>query len=374
MCKSDRILICCGVVGALLIGALPAAGQILYGQEAAGGLDIVATHWKLTVDSDEVTVDQWAIPASAFVPLGENLEGRVYVAQALNTVSQLGQEFEMNGLTDMRIQVNRSFAGDKLLFGVGVNLPVGHKELSIDQELVVMNYLTQSFLSFPVRQLGQGFGLNVMAGGATEIGAYRLGATATLDFSGAYEAYAGEDDYNPGNNAILTVGLQRDLGQRVLNGDVTFTVSSDDKQDDVAVFSRGDVLTLHTGMQGGSVTSRYLMDLYYNIRGRNTAYDPAGLLLQQLKVYGNEFVAAGGYEWTTTSGWSYGPAVDLRLIAANEVGLGSSTILGLNGQVSRSLTSAINVRLAMKYFKGSTQGGDIDLSGFQTWITASGTF
>jgi len=374
MHRSDRFIISCCFVATYLTMSLPAHGQILYGQKAAGGLDIVATHWKLTVDSDEVTVDQWAIPASAFVPLGENFEGRVYVAQAMNTVTQLGQDFEMNGLTDMRLQVNHSFSEDRLLFGVGVNLPVGHKALSLDQELIVMNYLTQSFLSFPVRNLGQGFGLNLMAGGATEMGAYRVGATATFDFSGAYEAYAGEADYNPGNSFILTLGLQRDLGKRVLNGDVTLTVSADDKQADVPVFSRGEQFTLHAGLDGGGASNRYLMDLYYNIRGRNTAYDPAGILLQQLKVYGNEFITAGGYEWTSDSGWSYGPSADLRLIAANEVGLGSSTILGLSGQVSRALTSAVTVRLAAKYYSGSTQGGDIDLSGFQTWITASATF
>lgn len=362
------------LISACLMAALPAAGQIIYGQQAAGSLDIVSTHWTLSVEDDEVSVDQWAIPATVFLPLGENFEGQVYVARSMSTVSQLGEDFALNGLTDMRLQVKHSFARDRLLLGAGVNLPVGYKELDLTEEFVVMSYLTQSFLTFPVRNLGQGFGVNLMAGGATEMGDYKLGATATWDLTGAYEAYAYEDDYNPGNTLVLTMGVQRGLDNLLFNGDVSFTVSGDDQQGDVPVFSRSEQVSLHGGLIGGDVKQRYFGDLIYNIRGRNTSFDPAGFLLQQLKFYGNEFIAAGGLERTTNSGWGYGGSADIRLIAANEVGLGKSRILGLGGQVSRALTPAVSMKLALKYFTGSTQGGDIDLSGFQTWLAASGTF
>ncbi len=67
----------------------PATAQIVYGQEASGGLDIIATNWKMTVDTDEVTINQWALPASVFVPLRDNLEARIYVARATTTVKEL---------------------------------------------------------------------------------------------------------------------------------------------------------------------------------------------------------------------------------------------------------------------------------------------
>ena len=133
MCVRNRIALMASLTWIFLVTAGPAAGQIIYGQQAAGGLDIVATHWKLSVDQDEVTVDQWAIPATAFVPLGENFEGRVYVAQTMSTVNQSDLNFEMNGLTDLRLQVNHSFARDRLLVGAGVNLPVGHKALDLNE-------------------------------------------------------------------------------------------------------------------------------------------------------------------------------------------------------------------------------------------------
>jgi len=371
--RSRFLLILC-LGGACLLSAVPAAGQIIYGQEAAGNLDIIGTHWKMTLDQNEVTIDQWAIPAGVFVPLRENLEARVIVGYATTTVKQLGQEFNLQGLSDMRLQVTHAFARDRLLAGVGLNLPVGHKALNLDEEWVVMNYLSQSFLSFPVRNLGEGFGLNLMFGGATELGDNRVGATATYDMKGSYEAYLGEEKYNPGNALNLTAGLQRELGPRLFSGDVTLTVSADDKQGGVPVFSRGEQLAFHAGLSGGSTTRRYRADATYLARGRNTAFDPAGVLLQQLKVYGNEFIVAGSHDWTSQQGWTYGPAADLRLIAGNEIGLGKSTILGLDGHVSRALTSTVNLGLALKYFTGSTHAGEVDLSGFQAWLTASGTF
>ena len=374
MCVPNRIVWAFCLCAVCLLAALPTAAQLVYGQKPTAGLDLVATHWKLGLDDDEVTIDQWAFPVSAFVPLRENLEARVYLAYAMTTVSQQDAEFELNGLTDLRVQVNHAFANDRLLIGAGLNLPTGHKSLSLDEEWVVMNFLSQNFLSFPVRNLGEGFGLNLMAGGATEMGDYRVGATATANVSGAYNAYETEPDYNPGNSLSLTLGLQREIQVGVLNGDATFTTSAVDEQANKPIFGRGDQLALHGGLATGGKQQRYFADATYRIRGRNTLYDADSVLLQQLKIYGNEFVVAGGLERSTDSDWTYGPAVDLRLIAGNETGLGSSKVLGIGAHLARAVTTSVNLRLALKYFTGSTNDSEIDLAGYQAWLSASGTF
>ncbi|MBE0567601.1 MAG: hypothetical protein IH621_16720 [Krumholzibacteria bacterium] len=362
------------LLAGLGLAAAPARAQIIYGQPAQGEIDLVYAHWKLTLDEDEVTIDQFAVPVTAFLPLRENLEARVYVAQSNTTVSQLGQDFELNGLTDLRLQVNQSLAGDQVLLGLGVNLPTGKKGLSLDEEWVVMNYLSQTFLSFPVRRLGGGFGLNATLGGAKEVGDYRLGLTAGYDLAGAYEAYLDQGDYKPGNAFAVTLGAQREFGTRLLNADLTFTTSSDDKLDDTPVFSRGDELAFHAGLAGKAGAKGYRGDAYYRLRGRNTVYDPDGILLQQLKIYGNEFLLGGALDFHGAAGWAWGPRADLRLIAGNEFGFGSTSVVGLGGQVARALTPHLNLTLNLKYFTGSTHGGEIDLTGYQAWVAAGGTF
>lgn len=374
MCVRSRIVLVGSLCGAILFSAVPVTAQIIYGQKPAASVDAVATNWKMTLDDDEVTINQWAFPATAFVPLRDNLEARVYVAYAATTVKQEDIEFDLQGLSDLRLQLNHAFADDRMLVGAGLNLPTGHKSLSLDEEWVVMNFLSQSFLSFPVRSLGEGFGLNLMVGGATELGDYRAGATVVADVTGSYEAYLTEADYNPGNSLSLTLGLQRELEQGVINGDVTLTTSADDKQGSESVFSRGDQLGLHLGLATGAKTQKYYADTTYLIRGRNTLFDPDGVLLQQLKIYGNEFVLLGGFERSVDKLWRYGPSVDLHLIAGNEFGLGSSKVFGLGGHLVRAVTPVVNLRLDLKYFTGSTNDGEIDLTGLQAWLSASGTF
>jgi hypothetical protein len=374
MCARSRLFLFVGLCGAILFSAAPVAGQIIYGQKPAGSVAAVATNWKMTLEEDEVTINQWAFPATAFVPLRDNLEARVYVAYAATTVKQEDIEFNLQGLSDMRIQLNHAFADDRMLIGAGLNLPIGHKSLSLDEEWVVMNFLSQSFLSFPVRGLGEGFGLNLMAGGATELGDYRAGATIVADISGSYSAYATEADYSPGNSLSLTLGLQRELAEGLVNGDVTLITSADDKQGGDSVFSRGDQLGLHLGLATGAETQKYYTDATYVLRGRNTLFDPDGILVQQLKIYGNEFVLVGGFERSPNKIWRYGPSVDLHLIAGNEFGLGSSKVFGIGGHLARAVTPVVNLRLDLKYYTGSTNDGEIDLTGLQAWLSASGTF
>ncbi len=196
------------VCGLALVCALaaPASAQIVYGQPLRGDLNLVGTHWKLSGSSDDVTVDQFAAAATALVPLRDNLEARVYVAAAKTRVSQLGEDYDLNGVTDMRVQVTHSFAADRLFVGLGVNLPIGQRNLSLDREWVVMNYLAQSFLSFPVRRLGAGFGLNATVGGAQAFGDTRVGVSASFDLAGAYDAYRDQGSYKPGNTFNLTLG------------------------------------------------------------------------------------------------------------------------------------------------------------------------
>lgn len=359
---------------ALGLAASPTRAQIVYGQTPQVGLDLVATHWELTLEDEEVTVDQFAIPVTTFLPLREDLEARLYVAQSTSSVSQLGQEFNLSGLTDMRVQISQSLSRDRLVLGIGVNLPTGHKGLSLVEEWVVMNYLTQSFLNFPVRRLGGGFGLNFLVGGAKEYGNYRLGLSASYDLASSYEAYVDEGDYNPGNSVNLTAGLQHEQDDRLVNADLTFITSAADKLADEPVFSRGQQVVAHLGVSGVSGEKRYHGNAYYHVRGRNTIYDPDGILLQQLKVYGNEFILGGGIDLRHRAKWRYGPRADIRLIAGNEFGFGKSTVLGIGGQAAWLITSRIEVRLALKYYTGSTHDGEIDLSGHQAWISAGGTF
>ena len=57
--------------------------------------------------------------------------------------------------------------------------------------------------------------------------------------------------------------------------------------------------------------------------------------------------------------------IDLRLIAANEYELESANVLGIGSDFGRNFTETINLTVGLKYYSGSADGGNIDLSGYQ---------
>ena len=374
MCRSKAILLL--IVAGLLTSAPGVGlGQILYGQPTSGQLRLVNTSWKSTLDGKEITLNQTAVPFLGFIPLRDNLEARLYVASVANNLDQLEETYKLSGLTDMRLQVNSSFADDRLLLSLGLNLPTGKTGLNFQEEWVVMNYMASDFLLFPNRRLGGGLGLNTMLGGVTPLGEMQLGGSITYQYSGSYEAYLDNGDYNPGDFLALNVGLQRDLGRVVWLADLTYTTFGDDLQEDRVVYNRGNQLEARLGLnylgEGffATGTTRYFF------RGSNDIYELTGALAYQLEVYGDEFTMGGDFIWMSGEReWEYGPLFDFRFITANEFTLGSSSNFGFGGQIARWLSPQYKLGLSGEYFTGSADSGIIDLSGYQLAMSLSGVF
>ena len=360
-----------------LLISLPgvAAGQILYGQPTSGSLQMIHTSWKSTVEDQEITLGQTAIPLVTFIPLQENLEARLYVASVANSLDQLDETYELSGLTDMRLQVNSSFGNDRFLWSLGLNLPTGKTGLDFEQEWVVMNYLASDFLLFPNRRLGGGLGVNAMLGAVTPLGEAQLGGSVTYHYSGTYEAYEDNGDYNPGDYLAINAGLQRDLGRAVWLADLTYTTYSDDTQDDRTIYNRGNQLEARLRLNVLGEGSRVSCSARYFLRGSNDIYDLDGALAYQLQVYGDEFALGGDLTWLSGDGrWEYGPLADYRYITANESTLGSSSNYGIGGQIARWLSPQYRLGVTGEYFSGNADDGVVDLSGHQLAVSLRGVF
>jgi len=294
------------------------------------------------------------------------------VARAGNTLGEATGDYELNGLTDLRLQVSRSYSRDRYLLSAGLNLPTGKTGLGLDSDWLVMNLLTQNFLQFPSRRLGEGLGLNLMAGTATTWGDRRLGASVTLNHAGGYEAYEGEGDYDPGDSLVLTAGIEGDRRNLVWRGDVTFTTHTDDQLEGRKVYSQGDQFGLHAGASLERDGRHANVDVRYLVRGRNSLFDDSESLASRLKVYGNELALAGSLTWVKPDGLYFGPQAEMRRIAGNEFGFGSSTVLGVGILAGRPLGELLNLLGGFKFFTGSTDDGNIDLSGYQISLSMSG--
>lgn len=340
-------------------------GQIIYGQPSAGDLQMVYSHWKMEDDGGTTEINQFMIPVSGFVPLGDNFEGRFYIVNTSNKLDFSENDYSLNGLGDLRVQLSHSFSEDRLLASVGVSLPTGKKELNFSEEWIVLQNLSYNYLNLPVRRLGEGLGLNLLLGAATMWETVRVGGSVEFQYNGEYKPYESGDNYKPGNQFSIGLGADTKIGAVTYNSGITFTTYSDDKLEDVKTFRQSDQFDFRFGGAYDNGRYGFSSSLRYLVRSRNKRYNPDGSALEQLKAYGNEFVFNGRFTYHPQKEWYVAPVLDLRLIAANEYELDNATVFGFGSDFGRNFGESISLTIGMKYYTGSSDGGNIDLTGYQ---------
>jgi len=350
-------------------------GQIIYDQPGAGYARMIYSHWKLEDDSGEISIGQIALPISGFIPLKDNLEAQFYMANASNKMSVIDSDTTLSGFSDARFQINHSFYEDHFLISGGINLPVGKKKLNTSEERAVIDLLSENYLSFPMRRLGEGFGFNLLFGAATILGETRWGTGIMYQYNGSYDAYEGEGSYDPGDFASINISAGKSFEKTAFNADVIFTMYGKDKLDDVDAYDASaqmdfrlrTILTEEKYSLGGNF--RYLY------RFKPTVYDiMTGGVIGEEKLYGNEFFVNGNLNYHPDPGWYVAPSVDLRLIGDSETGIKKSTIFGFGGLYGRKLNEKFDFDIGLKYFLGSADDGDIDLTGLQITLGLAAIF
>lgn len=346
---------------AALFGAIPVQAQIVYGQPASGSATFVYTSYSLEDDSTKTDITQSGFPMRGFIPLKDNLEATIYLVASSNSLDSEEADQSLSGMGDLRLQLSRSFEEDQLLVSIGVNLPTGKTKLSTTDESPVLQMLARDFLNFSQRRFGEGFGFSVLVGGAQMIGGLRCGGGVTYRYIGKYDPYETVEGYDPGDMVNINAGADWDNGPTTVSGNIIVSFYGKDKSNDKEVFKESSQLNFGIGVNHVLERFRANGSINYIARGRNTLYTSG----EELKIYGDEFAVSGNLAWTPSNGWSYGPSVLLRRIAANEQDFGSSTVFGLGGGIGRKLGERGVVEMGLKYFTGSADGGDIDLSGLQ---------
>ena len=353
----------------LVFGFSESRAQIVYGQPASGKLRLVYTHWNTEDDSGSADVNQLAIPLNAFFPLSNDFELRFHAADVSSKVAIDSGDSKLSGLGDLRLQLNRSLADDRLLLSLGLNLPTGKQKLNSGRELVVMNYLSENYLSFPVRRLGEGFGFNLLLGGAVSRGSSRLGATAMFQYSGAYEPFEGRGDYDPGESFSLSATADTRTGGSLLSAGLSVTFFAVDKIDEAKFRKSSTQFDLWTGVDIPGQKVSGSGGIHLLLRGRQTAYDLDEEIFEQLRLYGNELTLSGALSYHPAQKWSVTPSLQLRIIGGNEYSdyrrQDGGTIFGIGSDFARALGERLDARLGLQYFTGNADGGDISLSGYQ---------
>jgi hypothetical protein len=351
----------------LLLGGSAANGQIVYKQPGSFDLHYYYNNWSLegTHVADN-NFSQSAVSLSGFVPLRENFEARYYLASGYNELELAGSKSKLSGLGDLRIQMSHSFQNDRLLLSAGINLPTGKKKLDTDGQLRIIEFLSNDYISVPMRRYGEGLGFNLQAGGAADIGRFKCGLTTVYDYTGTYEPYTGAGDYNPGDAFSISATANTLLGKTTCSADLGFSLFGTDVFEDHDVYKQGPqfnvrLSAVHPHQPFSSTVGARLV-----VRGRNARYNlSSGVIESQLKKYGNEFDLSYRIQYSTRADWQLGGLVGTRQIRASEEELKNSSIYIFGSDLGKTFADRWAFDLGLMYQRGSTDLNDTTISGFQ---------
>ncbi|MBW8771398.1 MAG: hypothetical protein JF589_16715 [Gemmatimonadetes bacterium] len=219
------------IAPAFLIGsslASTAAAQSIAGAEYR-----LAPQWtQYRIDAPvDVTVSELAIPLFVSMPMGDRASFDIGTAYARAQVTSGAERSDIAGLTDVQLRAQYTLGSDRLVLTGGINLPTGNESVSADQ-LAAASLIGSDFFAFPVSNMGTGLAITGGAAIAYPLGAWNLGAGASVRRSRAYEPFAvpGESfRYQPGNEVRLRVGVDRPVAEgRVAFGATYATFGRDD--------------------------------------------------------------------------------------------------------------------------------------------------
>lgn len=353
------------IVGIVLITA-SANAQMVNGRPSTMSTGFVFTHWTLESDGEETSLGQWWVPLSGFVAIQEDLEARYYIAGSSNNFEVNKVESNLDGIGDVRLEMTRSFSNNQFFISGGMNLPSGKTKLAFNKDQAIIETLSQSFLIYPMRRFGEGFGLNGTIGVAQTWENSVIGLGVSYDFIGKYTPYEGSGKYDPGDIVTVQSGFSTRGSKTAFALGLDFMHYVVDKIDGRKAFEQGDQVVVSTSLVFDNTKFRLNPSVRYTARGRNTRFQAnTELIRDRLKLYGNEIEIGLDMGKYIRSGWYIGPLFSLLLIDDNEDAFGNSKILTTGATISKVFSQNLSFGTWFKVYNGDTDGGRIDLLGYQ---------
>ncbi len=195
--------------------------------------------WSL---GDSSRISEFSIPVSIYFPVNSRFSVSAFLAQASTSGEISGFSLQkLNGISDAQFSLNYYLEDKNVLFSLGGGLPVGKKELSLD-EFATSVIVSQNAFNFQVPIFGQGFNLSPGLTWAKPLNEKTvLGLGASYQLKGAYLPIKDmPDNYDPGDEVLLTGGLDYQVSDvEALSFDLTVNLYGKDKVGDMEVYKSG---------------------------------------------------------------------------------------------------------------------------------------
>lgn len=245
---------------------------------------------------DDAEIAELSFPLFISMPLGRRMGISLLASQA--TASGDGLE-TVTGFDDVQVTLSyaRRLGRSSLVLNVGTNLPSGKHGLT-QGEFDTVVPLSFNFYDFQVAGFGQGLSVSPGVTWAIPLSDdFVLGVGASYLYRQGFEPLEGmEDSFTPGNEILLTGGVDLRLSRRaVLAGDVTYTLYEEDEVGDVAVFGAGSKTTATVQFKHYQGFNELRLVGRYRGRAPSEVLSDSVLVTQPERALPNEFEVRATY-------------------------------------------------------------------------------
>ncbi len=272
-------------------------------------------------DDSDLELMQGSAPVSLFFPIGQ----RVGLSAVANYAVNAGDGVEtVHGLSDAQIGLSfyQRIGAGSLVLSVGVNVPVGERELTPEEYQTAVLF-GQHFFNF--RTPGFGQGLNVAPGltfAYPVSEAVVLGAGISYQTRGGYRPLDGmQADLDPGEELLLTGGVDVRLSPVTsLSGDVTYTMYDTDLIGEQEFFASGDRVAVTAQLLSHPRRNELRLVGRYRSQSKSTYLALAeGAADQDANIIPNQVLLRASYRQRVGDGFSIGLLGQARMFDASDV-------------------------------------------------------
>lgn len=159
------------------------------------------------------SASQWSIPVVVVAPLGRQASVDLTTHYAHTEFTSSGT-ISYSGFTDTQVRLLYTIGQQRAVASLMLNLPTGKHSFSTNQ-FPVSTAISSNYLSFPVNNLGTGFGVTTGLAYATPAGSWNIGLAGSVRYQASYHPFTSDTfNYNPGLEGRLRFGADRLIGER----------------------------------------------------------------------------------------------------------------------------------------------------------------
>lgn len=351
---------------ATVLGLSPVAvrGQadqvVLAGQRQPTRLTLTPLYQR--VEQDSLVLKEFSTMVFAFLPIHRNLAAGLRINHAATSGNGLTSA---DGLTDAQASLayTRDVRRARLLVSFTVNLPSGKQHFTPD-EFRTVSLVALNEYGFQIPSFGQGIGLTPAVTLALPLSEDVVaGFGAVYQYRGSYEPLADmTDTYNPGNEVLLTGGLDVRLGPTTtLATDLSFAVYGTDRLGTREVFASGSKTSLSARLRHTPGRREVWVMAVYRSRAKNSLAVDGVLVTEVEKTTPDQLEVIGRYQFPLHPRFYLGVRVEASYFEARPYRRQETVRVGA-GLVPEVIASrSVRIPMRFTYLTGDLSGFDIGI-------------